>query len=122
MKMGFITSLLDGWTYEEMIDEVSRLGIECVEVACWPQGKAERKYAGVSHIDVERVLADDAYAAHVLDYAAQKSVRICALAYCASARSRTTPTTSTPTPSAAAPSTTTSLPASTPRPSSACPR
>ena len=31
MKMGFITSLLDGWTYEEMIDEVSRLGIECVE-------------------------------------------------------------------------------------------
>ena len=81
MKMGFITSLLDGWTYEEMIDEVSRMGIECVEVACWPQGKAERKYAGVSHIDVERVLSDDAYAAHVLDYAAEKNVRICALAY-----------------------------------------
>ena len=57
MKLGLITSILDGWTYEETVDEAARLGIECLEVACWPEGKAERKYAGVSHIDVERVLA-----------------------------------------------------------------
>lgn len=81
MKMGFITSLFDGWTYEETIDEVSRMGIECVEVASWPQGKAERKYGGVTHIEAERVLADDAYARHLLDYAAERRVRICALAY-----------------------------------------
>lgn len=81
MKMGFITSLFDGWTYEETIDEVSRMGIECVEVASWPQGKAERKYGGVTHIEAERVLADDAYARHLLDYAAERGVRICALAY-----------------------------------------
>lgn len=81
MKMGFITSLLDGWTYEEMIDEVSRMGIECVEVASWPKGKAERRYGGVTHIEAGRVLDDDGYAEHLLGYAAERDVHICALAY-----------------------------------------
>lgn len=81
MRMGFITSLFDGWTYEEMMDDVARLGIECVEVACWPKGKAERKYGGVTHIETERVLEDDAYAQHILGYAKEKGVDICALAY-----------------------------------------
>ena len=81
MKMGFITSLLDGWSYEEMMDEVARIGIQCVEVACWPKGKAERKYGGVTHIEIDRVLEDDEYARHILDYAKEKGVDICALAY-----------------------------------------
>lgn len=81
MKLGLITSILDGWGYEAMIDEVSRLGYECVEVACWPRGKAERKYGGVTHIEVDRVLAEDAYAEHVLSYAAEHGVSIAALAY-----------------------------------------
>ncbi len=44
-------------------------------------GKAERRYAGVSHIDAERVLEDEAYAKHILDYAAEKNVEISSLAY-----------------------------------------
>ena len=52
MKLGLVTAILDGWNFEEMIDTVSEMGFQCVEVACWPQGKAERRYAGVSHIDV----------------------------------------------------------------------
>ena len=52
MKLGFITSILDGWTYEQMMDFASHHGLECHEVACWPEEKAERRYAGVSHIDV----------------------------------------------------------------------
>ena len=36
MKLGFITSILDSWTYEEMMDFASGQGFECVEVACWP--------------------------------------------------------------------------------------
>ena len=51
MKLGFVTAILDSWTYEEMMDFASEQGFECVEVACWPQEKAERRYAGVSHID-----------------------------------------------------------------------
>lgn len=81
MKIGFVSAILDGWTYEEMMDVAAEQGFACVEVACWPQGKAERRYAGVSHIDADRVLADDSYAKHVLDYAAQKGVQISSLAY-----------------------------------------
>lgn len=50
-------------------------------MACWPAGKAERRYAGVSHIDAERVLEDDAYAKHVTDYIAGKGMHISSLAY-----------------------------------------
>ena len=81
MKLGFITAILDGWTYEEMMDFASEQGFACVEVACWPQEKAERRYAGVSHIDAERVNQDDAYAEHIVEYAKKSGVEISALAY-----------------------------------------
>ena len=81
MKLGFVSAILDQSNYEEMMDIASDLGFECVEVACWPQGKAERRYAGVSHIDAERVLEDDEYAKHILDYAAEKKVEISSLAF-----------------------------------------
>lgn len=81
MKLGFVSAILDQSNYEEMMDIASDLGFECVEVACWPQGKAERRYAGVSHIDAERVLEDEAYAKHISDYAAEKNVEISSLAY-----------------------------------------
>ena len=69
MKLGFVSAILDRADYEEMMDTASELGFGCVEVACWPKGKAERRYAGVSHIDIERVLEDEAYARHILNYA-----------------------------------------------------
>lgn len=81
MKLGFVSAILDGWTYEEMMDVASEMGFKCVEVACWPQGKAERRYAGVSHIDVVRVLEDDSYAKHILDYSREKKVEISSLAF-----------------------------------------
>ncbi|MBQ8536089.1 MAG: sugar phosphate isomerase/epimerase, partial [Clostridia bacterium] len=79
MKLGLVTAILDGWNFEEMIDTVSEMGFECVEVACWPRGKAERRYAGVSHIDVADL--DDAKAAYILDYCRQKKVEISSLAF-----------------------------------------
>ena len=81
MKLGLVTAILEQYNYEKMRDTVSAMGFECVEVACWPAGKAERRYAGVSHIDVARVCTDDGYARHVLDYAAQHGVEISALAF-----------------------------------------
>ncbi len=81
MKLGFVSAILDGWTYEEMMDVASDMGFKCVEVACWPQGKAERRYAGVSHINAEKVLEDDEYAKHVLEYSRQKGVEISSLAF-----------------------------------------
>ena len=79
MKLGLVTAILDGWNFEEMIDTVSEMGFQCVEVACWPQGKAERRYAGVSHIDVANL--DDEKAAYILNYCKEKNVEISSLAF-----------------------------------------
>ena len=46
MKFGLLTAILDGWTFEEVVDIASEMGFKCLEVACWPAGKAERRYAG----------------------------------------------------------------------------
>ncbi|MFV0465451.1 MAG: sugar phosphate isomerase/epimerase family protein [Lachnospiraceae bacterium] len=81
MKLGFVSAILDTWTYEEMMDFAHDHGFECVEVACWPQGKAERRYAGVSHIDAARVLEDTEYGEHVLAYSKEKGVEISSLAF-----------------------------------------
>lgn len=81
MLLGLVSAIVDTMNYEEMIDFVSESGLECVEAACWPAGKAERRYAGVSHIDVDRVLGDTAYATHIMDYAKEKQIKISALAY-----------------------------------------
>ena len=81
MKLGFISSILEQDSYEEMMDTAAELGFECVEVACWPKGKAERRYAGVSHIDGERVLEDDAYAKHIIEYAEERNIKISSLGY-----------------------------------------
>ena len=79
MKFGFITSILDGWNFDEMMDVASKMGFNCVEVACWPAGTAERRYAGVSHIDVTNLT--DGQAAHILDTCRQKNITISSLAY-----------------------------------------
>jgi sugar phosphate isomerase/epimerase len=79
MKLGFVSAILDGMNFEEMIDTASDLGFSCVEVACWPQCKVERRYAGVSHIDVESL--DSAKVAHIKGYCAKKGVEISSLAF-----------------------------------------
>lgn len=79
MKLGFVSAILDGWTFEEMIDTASEMGFQCVEVACWPQGKAERRYAGVSHIDVDNMTEEKV--AYIRDYCAKRNVGISSLAF-----------------------------------------
>lgn len=81
MYLGLVSAICDTMNFEKMIDFVSDTGLECVEVACWPAGKAERRYAGVSHINADAVLEDDAYAKHITEYAAEKNVKISSLAY-----------------------------------------
>ena len=80
-NFGLLTAILDGWSFEEAVDVAAEMGFKCLEVACWPAGKAERRYAGVSHIDAERVLEDDAYAKHVKDYIESKGMHISSLAF-----------------------------------------
>lgn len=79
MKLGIVTAIYDGFTFEEMIDHASSVGYECVEVACWPQGAAERRYAGVSHIDVNNTTPE--YIEYVKDYCKNKNIEISSLAF-----------------------------------------
>lgn len=79
MKLGFISSILDTYSFEEVIDTAAALGYECVEVACWPKEKATRRYAGITHIDIE-ALTDDKIA-YINEYCSRKKVAISALAY-----------------------------------------
>ena len=81
MKLGFITAILENYTYEQMMEFASVEGFECVEVACWPAGDAERRYAGVSHIDIGKVLEDNTYAEYIGNLSRAKGVEISSLAY-----------------------------------------
>jgi sugar phosphate isomerase/epimerase len=52
MKLGFVSAILPDLSLAEVLRFSAAHGFQCVEVMCWPVGKAERRYAGVTHIDV----------------------------------------------------------------------
>ncbi|MDD8044476.1 MAG: sugar phosphate isomerase/epimerase, partial [Verrucomicrobiota bacterium] len=52
MQLGFVSAILPELSLEEVLSFARDEGFGCVEVMCWPVGKAERKFAGVTHIDV----------------------------------------------------------------------
>ena len=79
MKLGLVSAILDGWDLEGMLAEAKAAGYSCVEVACWPAGKAERRYAGVSHIDVCNT--SEEYIRRVKDLFARYALTISALAF-----------------------------------------
>ena len=80
-KFGLLTAILDGWSLEDTVKTASEMGFECLEVACWPKGGAERRYAGTSHIDAERLIADEGYRRNVEDLFAKYHMSISSLAY-----------------------------------------
>lgn len=81
MKLGLVTAILGEYSYEQMVDIVSEAGFSCIEAACWPDGKAERRYAGVCHIDVDKVAESPAYCQHILEYAKMRHIEISSLAF-----------------------------------------
>jgi sugar phosphate isomerase/epimerase len=52
IKLGFVSAILADQTFEKVMSFAAQTGYSCVEIMCWPLGKAERRYAGVTHIDV----------------------------------------------------------------------
>ena len=52
MKLGLMSAALPKMSLEQLAEWASGNGFQMLEVACWPPGKAERRYAGVTHIDV----------------------------------------------------------------------
>lgn len=60
MKLGFMTAILPELSFEEVVAFAAEEGFGCLEVMCWPKGKAERRYAGITHIDVADFGQDEA--------------------------------------------------------------
>lgn len=52
MKLGLMSAALPNLSLAELAEWASANGFEMLELACWPVSKAERRYAGVTHIDV----------------------------------------------------------------------
>jgi len=79
MKLGLLSAILPDFTFEEVFDYAAEVGFKSVEVCCWPRGKAARRYAGVTHIDIDNITKEkmDYY----LDYAAKSGVEISSLAF-----------------------------------------
>ena len=52
MKLGFVSAIVPDLSLEQVFAFAAAEGFGCVELMCWPPGKADRKYAGVTHLDV----------------------------------------------------------------------
>jgi sugar phosphate isomerase/epimerase len=79
IKLGFVSAVVADLSFENTVDLAAAEGFECVEMLCWPVGKAERRYAGVTHIDVASL--DERKAAEIRSYCEQKKVGISGLGY-----------------------------------------
>ena len=66
LQLGFVSAILPDLSFREVFELASAEGYECVEVMCWPPGKAERRYAGVTHLDVTKFSKADAARANEL--------------------------------------------------------
>ena len=79
MKLGFVSAILPDLSLEEVLEFAARTGYDCVELMCWPRGQAERRYAGVTHVDVTEFSEKDA--ARVRDVASAAGVEVSGLGY-----------------------------------------
>jgi sugar phosphate isomerase/epimerase len=79
MKLGFVSAILPDLSLGEVARFAASAGYDCVELMCWPPSKAERRYAGVTHLDVTDFTTQRASEARQI--MAEAGVAISALGY-----------------------------------------
>jgi sugar phosphate isomerase/epimerase len=79
MQLGFVSAILPDLTLDEVFALGKATGYTCVELMCWPVGKADRRYAGVTHIDVSNF--DHNQVARISGLAAAHGMDISGLGY-----------------------------------------
>ena len=79
MKIGLVSAILPDLSLEEVAAFAAAHGFQQIEVMCWPVGRAERRYAGVTHIDVDAL--DAAEARRIREMLDRYGVGISALGY-----------------------------------------
>lgn len=79
MKLGFVSAILPELSLEEVFAVAAEEGYDCVELMCWPHGRATRRYAGVTHLNVQDTSGSETRRAAAL--VKETGVRISALGY-----------------------------------------
>lgn len=79
MQLGFVSAILAEYTLEDVFAFARDEGFACVEPMCWPPGSADRRYAGVTHIDVTHL--SDERAGQIRELVQRTGVRISGLGY-----------------------------------------
>lgn len=79
IQLGFATAIVPELTLAEVLNLAADIGYDCVEVMCWPVSQAERRYAGVTHIDIESLSNERRHEINSL--IADTGVQISALGY-----------------------------------------
>jgi sugar phosphate isomerase/epimerase len=79
MKLGLMSANLPNLSLEGLASWAAENGFEMLELACWPPGKAERRYAGVTHVDVTNLDANKSK--QVLSVVRKHGLEISSLAY-----------------------------------------
>ena len=79
MKLGFVSAILPDLDLPGVLGFAREAGYDTVELMCWPVGQAERRYAGVTHLDAAAFNAADAQ--RVRDLSTRHGVGISGLGY-----------------------------------------
>jgi sugar phosphate isomerase/epimerase len=79
MKLGLMSAAFPRMPLEQLAEWAAGSGFEMLEVACWPSTSAERRYSGVTHIDVTELTSQKA--GDVLDLMEKHNLEISSLAY-----------------------------------------
>lgn len=79
MKLGLMTAAFPGKILKEVAEWAAPNGFEMLELACWPVGKATRRYAGVTTLDVTNL--GDKEADEAKDILSNNGLAISSLGY-----------------------------------------
>jgi sugar phosphate isomerase/epimerase len=79
MKLGIMSSALPRLSLDELAKWAAENQFQSLELACWPVSEADRRYAGVTHIDVTRL--DPKKASEIREVMEINGLEISSLAY-----------------------------------------
>ena len=79
MHIGFVSAILPDHSLEDVVKFASVSNFKSVELMCWPKGRSDRRYSGVTHIDVASI--DSGAIERIQNLFKQANVQISGLGY-----------------------------------------
>ena len=79
MKLGIHSAILVDYNFEEALRHAHEMGYTAIECCCWPYEPATRRYAGITHIDVDTL--DEGRVLQIKQACERYNIEIAALGY-----------------------------------------